>query len=158
LLLTQFDERTAIELAPAASAEEIQRQIDWLPYRNPDKNPQGLLRQAILGNWSEPPAVRKHNREKAASLNQERKAAEQAEIEADAARRRHDRVKRRETLEKFWRTLGEAGRRNCHQRALNKATGDAVKRRLSRCNLDDPPLELLKLAAADLAIPVGDSL
>jgi len=158
LLLTQFDERTAVELAPAASAEEIQQQIDWLPYRNPDKNPQGLLRQAIIGNWSEPPAAEKQKQETAARRCRQRKVAEQANAEADAARRRKNRAKRRETLARLWRALGEADKLNYRQRALDEATGTALKRRLSRCNLDDPPLEVLKLVAADLAIPAGEPL
>ncbi len=156
LLLTEFDERTAIELAPAASPEEIQRQIDWLPYRNPGKNPQGLLRQAIVGDWSEPPGVQEQKQQAVASQRLERKATEQAKIGADAARRRQDRVKHRETLAKHWQALGKEDWQKYRRRAVEEATTAVARSRLRRSDLNHPPLEILSVMAADRAIPIGE--
>ena len=158
LLRTHFDEQTAIELAPAASLVEIQRQIEWLQYRNPE-NPQGMLRRAILGNWSEPTASSKQKRRAVANKQYERQTAEQAKFDADAARRRKKRNKGRETLARAWQALSERERRNYLQTAINEATSPVVAGRLQRCStLDHPQIEALLVMAADLAIPIGDSL
>ncbi len=51
-----FDEQAAHEIAsvPTANLEAIRNQIEWLPLRKPTTNPLGMLRLAILGNWSKP--------------------------------------------------------------------------------------------------------
>ena len=54
LRVAGFDAKAAGHLARLASVGEIRRQIEWLPRRKADRNPLGLLREAIEGNWAEP--------------------------------------------------------------------------------------------------------
>lgn len=54
-----FDGRTATKLAAEYGLEAITRQIQWLPQRHATRNPQGLLRRAIEGNWPTPPGKSK---------------------------------------------------------------------------------------------------
>jgi hypothetical protein len=48
---TGFDVNTAALLAGNYPAEEIARQIEWLPRRNPARNPLGMLRKSIEEGW-----------------------------------------------------------------------------------------------------------
>jgi hypothetical protein len=153
LLLTQFDRQTAAQLAPAGSPEEIQRQIDWLPHRKPGKNPLGLLRQAIAGDWAEPPAVHDEKEQAAARRHREQKAVKQAEADARADRLRQERKNRRLTLERHWQSLTQAAQRKYLQRAVEQATGTVVKGRLRRLsNLKNPPHQVLDVLASDLLL------
>ncbi|MCS6778062.1 MAG: hypothetical protein NZ557_16190, partial [Chthonomonadaceae bacterium] len=54
LQLIGFNERTARQLVENHPQEVIRRQIEWLPARNPGRNPLGMLRCAIEGNWDPP--------------------------------------------------------------------------------------------------------
>lgn len=54
LMEAGFDEATARQLASGKTVEQIERQIAWLPRRNPKHNRLGMLRRAITDNWSEP--------------------------------------------------------------------------------------------------------
>ena len=49
-----FDVNTASLLAGNYSVEDITRQIEWLPKRNPVRNPLGMLRRSIEENWPSP--------------------------------------------------------------------------------------------------------
>lgn len=49
-----FAQRDAENLGQAFPEDQIRNQIEWLPRRNPGKNPTGLLRKAIEENWDEP--------------------------------------------------------------------------------------------------------
>ncbi len=95
-----FDHQVATQLSQRKSAEEIERQIAWLPERSPLKNPLGMLRRAIEENWSEPIAVertlKKHAmRERENEQEQEGAAERRAIFEANKKRRqRLDRIRR----------------------------------------------------------------
>lgn len=54
LILTGFDTKTARHLANNYSAEQIKRQIEWLPKRRSTHNKMGMLRKAIEEDWTEP--------------------------------------------------------------------------------------------------------
>jgi hypothetical protein len=56
-----FSERDALTLQANHPDEVIRHQIEWLPRRNPGKNPTGLLRKAIEENFAEPPLVEAQN-------------------------------------------------------------------------------------------------
>jgi len=49
-----FDQQATKSLASRHPLRVIQRQIEWLPKRFATKNPTGLLRRAIEGDWPEP--------------------------------------------------------------------------------------------------------
>jgi len=49
-----FDVTTASLLAGNYPVEDITRQIEWLPKRNPARNPLGMLRKSIEENWPSP--------------------------------------------------------------------------------------------------------
>ncbi|MBX7257343.1 MAG: hypothetical protein K1Y02_13350 [Candidatus Hydrogenedentes bacterium] len=49
-----FAQRDAERLAEAFPEQQIRQQVEWLPLRNPGKNPTGLLRKAIEEDWNEP--------------------------------------------------------------------------------------------------------
>lgn len=49
-----FDHKTASSFLEKYPATMIRRQVEWLPKRHATKNPTGLLRRAIEGDWPEP--------------------------------------------------------------------------------------------------------
>lgn len=60
-----FDEASVQELLGGYALERIERQLTWLPKRNPRRNARGLLKRAVEEDWPEPrvelpatPAVR----------------------------------------------------------------------------------------------------
>lgn len=54
LLKEGFDRATARKLESAYPPLQIIQQCDWLPLRNPSRNPLGLLRKSIEQNWPSP--------------------------------------------------------------------------------------------------------
>ena len=102
-LLTQagFDRQAAEGIAQLASFEEIQRQIGWLPLRNPGPNKLGLLRRSIEGKWSAPAAEKevtesdalRHRREQ-----EQQKIDQEKEVLAQRSAERQERLKRYHAL------------------------------------------------------------
>lgn len=127
------DHQVATQLSQRKSAEEIERQIAWLPERSPLKNPLGMLRKAIEENWSEPIAVertlKKHAmRERENEQEQEGAVERRAIFEADKQRRqRLDRIRR-----EFLRQPREERSRH-RQSALASSTA-SFQRDFIRCH------------------------
>jgi hypothetical protein len=58
LLIKQgFSTHDAQKLSETYPEDQIRQQVEWLPQRNPGKNPTGLLRKAIELNFDQPPAL-----------------------------------------------------------------------------------------------------
>lgn len=75
----------AEKLLTAYNRERIERQLEWLPFRNA-KNPAGYLLSAIERNYAEPLALRKHLAAQAVAakpMAADHMAAEQAAAEQD---------------------------------------------------------------------------
>ena len=87
--------KTASQLVNA-SPDEARRQLDYLPYRTVKKNKGGLLRDAILGNWSPPDEYDKaQRRSREQSDNQERlKRRRDEEAKSAAQQKNEEKLKR----------------------------------------------------------------
>jgi len=59
----------AVELLATHLYENIEKQVEWLPYRKNIQNPAGALVKAIEKNWTEPPRVAEKIRKKKAIQN-----------------------------------------------------------------------------------------
>ena len=72
-----FSARAARHIADASTQEVVEQQIAWLPYRDPSSNPLGMLRKAILENWSEPSQLFAERKEEVASQAAEQQAQQE---------------------------------------------------------------------------------
>ena len=88
---------------------ELARQLAWLSDRAPD-NPAGMLRRAVEGRWSEPPAAA----ERRLRALRECEQREQAEVREEARRQSEtseSEAAARKALDDGWATLEAAGAR-----------------------------------------------
>jgi len=153
-----IDERKAAELSSVKSAEEIQRQIAWLPLRKPTANPGGMLIRAIQGDWDEPPGARQADRQRRTRERDQRQQADQATKQAHEDTALEQKRQRRATRLAAWQAATEAQRHKWLRRALDRAANSAVRRSIQRRagELADPPREALEAMAAEVA-PAGES-
>ncbi len=102
--------KTASQLVNA-SPDEVRRQLDYLPYRTVKKNKGGLLRDAILGNWSPPDEygeAQKRSREQ--SDNHERLKRKRDEEAKSAARQKTEEKLKRDYYDHLNQLLGRMER------------------------------------------------
>jgi hypothetical protein len=112
---------TAMKLVKA-TPEEVSRQLEYLPYRTVKKNKGGLLRDAILGEWTAPDdylEVKKRQLEQHES--QERSKKKKAEEVEAAARRKNEEERKRDYLKYL------KGRLTHTEKAQPKAFGAFIK-------------------------------
>ncbi len=145
-----FDDVMASRLAKTATRDEVARQIDWLPRRNAQRNPLGMLRKAIEEKWTEPPVSRK------AILNEPNRQQDQQQETAHVAAesQKRERLTRRELLLAEWEKLPLDRRAKLHQQAIKMAPSETVCRLLRRHrDLSSPPNEVLDMMVRQ---PVAD--
>lgn len=139
LLQPFFDDPVDIRhLASVATPEQIQNQVDWLPQRNPDANPAGLLRRAIEGNWPKPA---KELQEGIDPTRDGRKYSltniliEQRDQHLNIQKQRS--CERRALVDDFLQ-LSEVERENVRQRALKSHNSQFARRAINASSLDQP--------------------
>ena len=135
---------TAALLSASATLEEIQNQIEWLPFRNPDNRP-AMLRKAIEEKWAIPDGAAEFSRQENARERERQEQFVRNERGESAARQKQQREKRRQSLLVPWRALSASERENVLQRRIMQATSDGHRRRLRNIDMDNPPLDVLLL-------------
>ena len=139
-----FDESMARQLAAKRGVEEVQRQIECLELRNPNRNRLGMLRKAIEENWPSP--VDEQTTNKTVRRRQRPQATDEIEQNTEqAAQRRSE----RERQLRHWKELDEREKRRLHRLAIDSAKSAIVRHRLhSHVDLEHPPTETLRLLDA----------
>jgi hypothetical protein len=120
----RFNEKTALKLAQSGGLDEIKQQIAWLPKRNADRNPLGMLRSAIENDWSAPIDVKERERNRdGARKEKEETAAEAAQVvEIDRAKR--ELRQRRKDVLPLWNQLSDEERDGIERSADEKLNSD----------------------------------
>ncbi len=127
-----FDEVVALELSQKRGLEEIQKQIDWLPCRNPERNSLGMLRKAIEADWSKPDSIinaeKKHQRQQ-----QYQKQATQEGIDnAQVSQAKREKKRRREQLLPVWDKLSNDERSQIEKLAFAELNSDFLRDRFKK--------------------------
>lgn len=152
LLLTEqgFAKPEAIKLAASATAEQIQQQISWLPFREPAENPLGLLRRAIEGQWSEPAKKTKTDQEATMKNTIEKSTAndrEQAQtLEAKGIERNKQRAQRGQISPAIdqWLQAPDDLKRRAYKLALDRNRDPDAQTKIHDSSLQHPHEEVLK--------------
>ncbi len=127
-----FDESVALELSESRGLNEIQQQIDWLPHRNADRNPLGMLRKAIQNDWSKPESICNAEK-KEQRLQKDQTKATQAEIEeARVLMAKQEKKLRREQLMPIWNGLPSDELSKIEQTAFEQLNSDFLKDRFKK--------------------------
>jgi hypothetical protein len=144
------DQAIASRLARTATRDEIARQINWLPRRNPQRNHLGMLRKAIEEKWVEQATPSK------ASAHEPRHERDQQNETADIAAesQKRERFSRRETLLAEWQKLSLNRRAALYEQAIDQAPSDTVRRLLLRHqDLSSPTNEVLDIKVREFSTP-----
>lgn len=151
-----FSEGDALSIASTYSPQEIQQQVDWLPYRDASTNPTGMLRRAIEGDWSEPAKhiTQRTNAEKVRAVVQDDVVTTQEEV--SDRQRLKQRTEQKKALHRermrIWReSATKEMKHQWYQAALKAARTDVARERIHNANPNDPPVAVLA------HIPVPDS-
>lgn len=127
-----FDENIAVKLSQKRGLEEIQKQIEWLPCRNPDRNSLGMLRRAIEEGWSKPDSIiceeKKQQRQQ-----KDQKQATQAEFDdAQVLEAKQKKKHCREQLLPCWDGLSSEKQSEIKKTAFEKLNSDYFRDRFRR--------------------------
>ena len=133
----------------------IQQQIDWLPMRNAERNPLGMLRRAIEDDWAPPASVVANEKRNADREPSKQERERDAALDAAERQRRTDRQRQLAT----WRTLSAARRADYYKQTVQQTTSHSLHSRLRRRrDLNNPATEVLAVMLSDLGDPVATSL
>ena len=149
-----FDERMATALSRQATTEEIQKQINWLKIRNPQRNSLGMLRRAIEEHWS-PPATAGAGLSSLHAFHQEPEIElRQVSVRSAAANHKQDRLAERVRLLDAWNRLSASDQASCRKRAIAEAPNEAVRRLLLRNrDLSSPLNDVLDMMVREFSTP-----
>ena len=124
-----FDQTTAKRLSAAATDEQIEQQIAWLPHQKLDQNQLGMLRKAIEENWSEPKRLiepKVLNRERREKDRQRSLETEKEERKVLAEKSR--RLERKVELRALWKGLSKKEPTRIEKAAFENQNSDALRR------------------------------
>jgi len=144
-----LDDTLANRLSKLASHSEIELQIAWLPRRNPERNPLGMLRRAIEEGWSAPT-----NPDPAATKLQSRAGENrQATIQAAVNQELTDKERLRAVRLATWAALSAGQKAKFFRQAMERAESDFTRSRLRRHrDLDNPPTEVLAMMTEERGV------
>lgn len=143
-------------LSASVTFEEIQNQIKWLAFRNPENRP-AMLRKAIEEEWCEPDGIVEHKRHEHAREREEQENIERAAREAAIAAQKQKHLERRTRLLACWREQSTQDQQKCRQTAVEQAASDLQRRLIHKSSLDSPTPEILEMMALAIAEPIGES-
>ncbi len=150
-----INQNTAIKLSELATLAEIQNQIKWLEFRNPENRP-AMLRKAIEEEWCEPEGVVEHKRQKDARTREKQDNIERAEHEAAIADQKRKRLQRHTRLLALWKQQSTDDQQDFRQAALEQAASDLQRRLIHKSRLDSPAREILEVMALAIDKPIGE--
>jgi len=150
-----INKNTAIALSGSATLEEIQNQIKWLEFRNPENRP-AMLRKAIEEEWCEPDGIIEHKRHEHAREREQQDNIERAVREAAIADQKQKRLERHTRLLAYWREQSTEDQQKYRQTAVEQAASDLQRRLIQRSSLGNPTREILDVMELALPEPIGE--
>lgn len=150
-----FDEETARLLANRFSANEIQRQIEWIDERQPRENRIGMLRRAIEQQWPKPERLIARDRQNNRRERDRQESANQEEERREQSTMKRDRQKRRTRLVSEWSTASTETKERWVARATEVAGGRLLGEMIHRqgTTVEVPHVFVLNVIAEDRHLP-----
>lgn len=127
-----FDEAVALELSEGRGLQEIKQQIEWLLHRNAERNPLGMLRKAIQGDWSKPDSIISTEK-KQQLIEKHQMQATQAEIEeAQVSDTKREKKRHREQLLPIWDKLSNDEQSQIEKQTFAELNSDFLRDRFKK--------------------------
>jgi hypothetical protein len=127
-----FDESVALELSESRGLDEIQQQIDWLPHRNADRNPLGMLRKAIQNDWSKPESICNAEKKEQRLQDDQTKATEAEIEEGRVLRAKKEKKHHRGQLLPIWNGLSSDEQIKIKQTTFKQLNSDFLRDRFKK--------------------------
>jgi len=150
-----LDQQTALMLEQLKGAGVIERQLDWLNARKPDKNRIGMLRKAIEEDWSKPDQVAIREKQQAIRQREQLKN-ESVEFEnVKIQEMKKERSRKKERLLTEWGSASREERVKWVQAAFEIETSKMIADMIRRQSTDTakPHPQVLNVVAKDRMLP-----
>ncbi len=127
-----FDKHVALDLSQKRGLGEIQKQIDWLPHRNPERNSLGMLRKAIQGDWSKPDSIVNTEKKQQRQQQDQKQATQEGIDEAQVSLVKREKKRRREQLLPMWDKLSNEERSQIEKQVFAELNSDFLQDRFKK--------------------------
>lgn len=150
-----LDQPTALKLEESHGADVINRQIDWLAARNPDKNRLGMLRKAIEEDWEKPTTVEHRERQQMLREKDERKQESAQQEAAKVQAKKKERRRKKERLLREWGSGSVQERRQWLQAAVAAESSLMISEIIRRQSIETakPHSHVLNIVAKERNLP-----
>ena len=112
--------------------QEIKQQIEWLPHRNAERNPLGMLRKAIQGDWSKPDSICNTEKKQQRQQQDQEQATQEGIDDAQASQAKQEKKRRREQLLPAWDNLSNEEQSQIEKQTFAELNSDFLRERFKK--------------------------